>query len=63
MAEYIRGVLAKAKEGVRARDVTAAVLQAGYRTRDKTFNKTVAKMLASDKRFRRVSRGIYKLAA
>jgi len=63
LAEYIRGVLAKAKAGMRVMDVTAAVLRAGYRTRDKTFNQTVAKTLATDKRFRRVSHGIYKPAA
>lgn len=63
LAEYICGVLTKAKGGMRARDVTAAVLQAGYRTKDKTFSKTVAKTLASDRRFKRVSRGVYKLAA
>ncbi len=63
LAECIRGVLGKAKGGMRAKDVAAAVLKAGYRTKDKTFNKTVAKTLASDKRFKRVKRGVYKAAA
>jgi hypothetical protein len=45
-----------------ARDLSDAVLAAGYRTKDKTFRQSVATALSTDKRFRRVRRGIYKLA-
>ena len=48
---------------MRARDLTEAVLEAGYPTKDRNFRQTVASALAGDKRFRRIRRGIYKLAA
>jgi hypothetical protein len=47
---------------MRARDLADAVLAAGYRTKDKNFPKAVAVALSTDKQFRRVSRGVYKLA-
>lgn len=57
-------VLAKAKGGkMRAMHLADAVVEAGYVTRDKNFKNTVAKTLAKDKRFKRVGRGMYKLAA
>jgi len=48
---------------MRARDLADAVLKAGYVTKDKNFYNTVAKTLGKDKRFKRVGRGLYKLAA
>ena len=62
LAQYLTEVLSKTKAGMRARDLTAAVLNAGYVTRDKNFKQTVAATLGTDKRFKRVSRGVYKLA-
>jgi len=62
LPEYVRGVLARAGRSMRAADVTAAVLRAGYPTKSRTFKKTVAKTLADDKRFKRVGHGIYELA-
>ena len=62
LAEYIKQVLAKAPQGMRARSVTAAVLKAGYTTRDQNFSQTVAKTLAKNPAFRRVRRGVYKPA-
>jgi len=57
-------VLAKAKAGkMRAMHLADAVVEAGYVTRDRNFKNTVAKTLAKDKRFKRVGRGMYKLAA
>jgi hypothetical protein len=50
-------------ETMRARDLTDAVLAAGYATKDRNFRQTVASALAGDKRFRRIRRGMYKLAA
>jgi hypothetical protein len=47
---------------MRALDLTKAVLDAGYKTHDRNFRQTVASALASDRRFRRVRRGIYKLS-
>jgi hypothetical protein len=38
------------------------VLAAGYRTKDKNFRQAVVVALSTDKRFRRVGRGVYKLA-
>ncbi len=56
--------LTKAKGGkMRAMLLADAVVKAGYDTKDKHFKNTVAKTLAKDKRFKRVGRGMYKLAA
>ena len=56
--------LTKAKGAkMRAMHLADAVVEAGYVTRDRNFKNTVAKTLAKDKRFKRVGRGIYKLAA
>ncbi len=60
---FLIEVLAKAKGGkMRAMHLADAVVEAGYVTRDKNFKNTVAKTLAKDKRFKRVGRGMYKLA-
>lgn len=57
-------LLTKAEDGkMRAMHMAEAVVDAGYATRDKNFKNTVAKTLAKDKRFKRVGRGVYKLAA
>lgn len=56
-------ILASAKGSVRAMDLAGAVIKAGYVTKDKNFKNTVAKTLGKDKRFKRVGRGMYKLAA
>lgn len=62
----LKAFLAEALETggtMRARDLTEAVLAAGYTTKDRNFRQTVASALAGDRRFRRIRRGIYKLAA
>ena len=62
LSMFLAEALGKAREGQRAKDLAAAVLKAGYVTKDKNFKQTVASLLGTDKRFTRVSRGIYKLA-
>jgi uncharacterized coiled-coil protein SlyX len=46
-------------DGVKARDAAQMVQDAGYATTSKTFGATVSRTLATDPRFRRVSRGVY----
>jgi len=62
LTEFIKEVLAKAPAGMKAKSVTAAVLKAGYPTKDRNFGQTVAKTLAKNPAFRRVRRGVYKSA-
>ena len=61
LPDYIKDVLEGSKTGIRARDIAAEIVKAGYPTRSKDFYNTVAATLAADKRFKRVSRGVYKL--
>jgi len=58
----IRGVLAKAPNGLRVREIAKAVKAAGYVTRSKDFYAIVAKTVLQEDAFQRVSRGVYKLA-
>jgi len=62
LTSCLSAVLAKADGAMRAMDLADAVVKAGYVTRDKNFKNTVAKTLAKEKQFRRVGRGMYKLA-
>ena len=62
VVEYIKKVLRRAADGMRARDIAAAVRKAGYPTKSKDFYSIVATTLATDDRFKRISRGVYKLA-
>ena len=62
LAECLSGALAKAKGKMQIKDLATAVVKAGYVTKDKNFNQTVAKSLDKDKRFKRVGRGLYVLA-
>ena len=62
LVAYIREVLAEAGDGVRAKDITAAVLKAGYPTKSKDFYGIVATTLRDKKNFSRLGRGVYKLA-
>ena len=62
LTQYLAQALSRSKAGMRAKDLTTAVLKAGYVTKDKNFKQTVAKSLGTDKRFKRVSRGVYVLA-
>ena len=62
LADYIAKVLAKAKEGMRAKDIVKAVQRSGYPSKTKTFSQMVLATLAKDDRFERVSHGVYRLA-
>ena len=58
---YIRDVLAEAKGGMRVKDIMVAVQKAGYKTRSGDFYGLVATAVRDS--FRKVSRGVYALAA
>lgn len=60
LVEYVRAVLGKAPQGMRAKDVTSAVRKAGYRSFSKDFYGIVATTLR-DKRFKKLRRGVYTL--
>lgn len=62
LAAYIRQTLAKSPNGISVTDITKAVGNAGYRSHSKDFYAIVAKTLLTSKDFRRVKRGVYKLA-
>ena len=62
LADYITKALGKSKKGMRARDVAQAVKKSAYPSKSKTFTQMVSVTLAQDKRFERVSRGVYRLA-
>jgi len=62
LAQYLAEALGKARTGMRAMNLADAVLKAGYSTKDKNFKQTVASTLATNGRFERVGRGVYKLA-
>ena len=57
---YVQDVLAKAKDGMRVKEVMAAVQQAGYKSAAKDFYGIVATAIREGG-FEKVSRGIYRL--
>jgi hypothetical protein len=61
LINYVQGVLAKAPDGMRAKDVASAVGKAGYRSFSKDFYGIVATALR-DKRFKKLRRGVYTLS-
>lgn len=61
LADYITKALAKAPEGLRAKDIDAAVRAAGYPTRSKDLYGQVATTLSDKGRFTKIRRGVYKL--
>ena len=62
LADYIAKALGKSKQGVRAKDIAQAVKKSQYPSKSKNLGQMVAVALSQDKRFERVSRGVYKLA-
>ena len=60
LIECAADVLAKAKDGMRVKDVMAAVKKAGYKTNSKSFYGLVAAAL-QDNRFGKLGRGVYTL--
>jgi len=61
LVEYITDILKPATGGMRVKDVMAAVKKAGYVTKAKDFYGIVAAALRDDARFKKVSRGVYKI--
>ena len=61
LTEYIQAVLAKSAEGMRAKDIAAAVKNEGYKTFSKDFYGIVATALRDPKTFKKLSRGVYTL--
>lgn len=56
----IAKVLAANKDGMRTKEVAAAVKKAGYKTKSKDFRGIVSATLRADK-FKRIKRGVYTL--
>ena len=62
LIEYVREALAEAKDGMRVKDIMAAVQKAGYKTNSKDFYGVVATAVREGG-FRKLSRGVYKVGA
>jgi len=62
LVEYIQTVLKKARKGMRVKEITQAVAKAGYRSHSKDFYGIVAAAVRDKTKFRRLGRGVYKLA-
>lgn len=62
LAEYIADALAGKERGVSAKEITAAVQKAGYKTKSKAFGVVVRVLLSKDKRFKNVGPGMFTLA-
>lgn len=62
LVKYLRAALARAKGGLRAKDVMKAVVKAGYPTCSKDFYGIVAAALRDTSTFKRLKRGVYTLA-
>lgn len=52
----------RGKGSIKVKDAVEMVLAAGYKTKSKQFGNIVSQTLKADKRFRRVRRGLYKVA-
>ena len=61
LVEYVQKALAKSEEGMRVKDVMAAVTKGGYASGSKDFYGIVATALRDENKFQRVRRGVYKL--
>jgi hypothetical protein len=51
----------KTKDSMPIREAAEAVLASGYKSKSKDFPNLVSMTLASDKRFERVARGVYRV--
>lgn len=58
---YVQNALDKAADGMRVKEVVGAVKKAGYKSLSKDFYGIVATTLRN-KKFKRIKRGLYKLA-
>ena len=62
LIEYVREALAEAKDGMRVKDIMAAVQKAGYKTNSKDFYGVVATAVREGG-FQKLSRGVYTVGA
>jgi len=62
LAEYAADVLKGEPKGMRVKDVMTAIAKAGYTSSSKDFYGIVAATLRDDKRFKKLSRGVYAMA-
>ncbi|HDY65337.1 MAG TPA: hypothetical protein ENH84_03770 [Phycisphaerae bacterium] len=60
LADVLTSVL-KSKRGVRVAEASKLALSAGYKSASKQFANIVSQALSTDKRFKKVSRGVYAL--
>ena len=61
LKDYIARVLRGLAKGKSVRDIAAAVLKAGYKSKDKKLDHSVGKALAGMRNVTRVKRGVYRL--
>lgn len=61
LKDFIRKVLARAGGPMKVKDITDAVLRAGYRTSSKTLANQVSMALAQMKEVQKVGRGVFRL--
>ena len=61
LKDYIARVLRGRSKGLSVTNIRAAVLKAGYKSKDKRLNHAVGKVLADMKNVARVDRGVYRL--
>lgn len=62
LATYIANALGASKSPMGISDIAAAVKKAGYNTGSAQFKGIVAMRLSTNKRFKRVERGLYTVA-
>lgn len=62
LAAYIARALKGAEEGMRVKDIMAAVTKAGYETKSKDFYGIVAAAVREDGGIKKLRRGVYALA-
>ena len=60
LTDVLASVL-KGKMGVKVAEVARLALSAGYKSASKQFGNIVSQALTADKRFRKISRGVYAL--
>jgi len=63
LRDFVGRVLRAHQGPMAVKEITAAVLKAGYQSRDKTLGHTVAKLLSAMPEVVRVARGQYRLRA
>jgi len=61
LKDHIARVLRGRSKGLSRKDITVAVLKAGYKSKSKTLNHAISKALADMKNVSRVGRGVYRL--